>query len=133
MSTQQTLPFTPDNDGRAIQFQKSATGSVYAQVVVSKGGDINKASEAATTTAAISAATAESVLTADHKRVRVWVYNSHASKAARLIGAASQAGGYRLASGAGVWIEGGGAVFAFCEDGSATAITFEFFENRIEA
>lgn len=130
MSSQKTLPFTPDSDGEGIHFQEGSDGSM-AQVVVSKGGDKNKASAPATTTAAISAATAEPILAEDPKRVTAYIRNTHATKAARLIGAASEAGGYVLAALTTVELRGGGAVLAYCEDGSATALTFYVFENRV--
>lgn len=130
MSTLKLLPFVPDSAGESIAFGKGSDDSL-AQVVIAKGGDKNKASAPATTTAAISAATAESILAEDPKRVRAFIRNTHATKAARLIGAASEAGGYVLAALTTVELQGGGAVLAWCEDGTSTALTFYVFENRV--
>lgn len=134
MSTSESIPFTPDVSGRNIHFGKSSTGNVYTQTVINKqGGDLNVASSAATTGSAISAATAESVITENYKRTGVWVHNSHGTKTVRIIGAASQAGGRKIAPGAEAFFGGGGPLFAYSDDGSATAITLFLFENKIGA
>lgn len=134
MSTSESIPFVPDASGRAIQFQKSGSGSIYTQVVIAKGGgDLNVGSAPAITASALSAATAEVVLAENHKRVRAWIYNSHATEAVRLIGAVGQAGGKTLAAVTGEWFEGGGALYAFANDGSGAAITFHVLENKIGA
>lgn len=131
MSTQDTILFTADPAGLGIQFQKGANGQ-YTQVVVSKGGDANKASKMALTAGALSPATAEAVIAEDAKRVRLWVFNTHATLSVRLIGAVSEDGGLILAGETGIWMEGGGALYGYEDGGTGGVITLHFLENRIE-
>lgn len=134
MATQNSIPFTPDPSGLGIQFQKSADATpVYTQVVISKqGGDKNAASEVTLTTAALTPATAEAIVAENAKRVRVYVYNADASEVLRIIGAQGEDGGIVLAASTGMWFEGGGALYAYANDGAlAGTVTLRLFENLI--
>lgn len=135
MSTQDSLPFVPDNAGRAIAFLKStvdlAAGMYYQIVVAKPGGDLNVGSSVSITTAAIAKASSEVVTAENPKRTLVYIQNTHATKAIRLIGSVSDDGGLKVGAGEIIMIAGGGALRAFSDDGSATAFTLYLLENKV--